>query len=82
MSERPISTTADFTFDVVAADLDGDGRRDVASFSINDEAVVWYPNPDVGVGPGQKPFLSSPDRALRVLCESTSRNGPALVQPS
>jgi len=39
-----ISTTADSAQDVFAADLDGDGDRDVLSASWNDSKVAWYDN--------------------------------------
>lgn len=39
-----ISTAADGAYDVVAADLDGDGDIDVASSSIIDDKIIWYEN--------------------------------------
>ncbi len=40
---------------VFAADLDGDGDRDVISASVNDDKIAWYPNEDgAGTFGGQR----------------------------
>ncbi len=51
-TEHVISTTADYAASVFAADLDGDGDRDVLSASSLDDTIAWYENdgtPSVGV---------------------------------
>ena len=43
-TERVISTNADNTQDVFAADVDGDGDIDVLSASVDDDKIAWYEN--------------------------------------
>ena len=52
---RVITTAADYTRSVYAADLDGDGDLDVLSASHDDDKIAWYENTDGtgGFGPQQ-----------------------------
>ena len=43
-TESAISTAADGTRSVHAADVDGDGDLDVLSASPNDDKIAWYEN--------------------------------------
>ena len=43
-TEHVISTSADYTSSVHAADVDGDGDMDVLSASQNDDKIAWYEN--------------------------------------
>lgn len=45
-SQQVISTEADEAFFVIAADIDGDGDKDVLSASRRDDKVAWYENTD------------------------------------
>ena len=39
-----VTTSADYAVSVFAADIDGDGRMDLASASLNDDKIAWYRN--------------------------------------
>ena len=53
--ELPLTHHADNPRSVLAADLDGDGDRDVLSASLGDDKIAWYENEDGlgGFGPQQ-----------------------------
>jgi hypothetical protein len=66
--ERVISTAADGARSVFAADLDGDGDRDVLSASANDDTIAWYEN--LGGSPPafeERPIATNADGARVVL---------------
>ena len=44
--EQIITSQADGAMDACAADLDGDGDRDVVSASMSDGKLAWYENAD------------------------------------
>lgn len=60
-----ISTNADFAEDVHAADLNGDGDKDVLSASLFDDKIAWYENEDAGFS-SEKIITTTADRAQSV----------------
>ena len=46
--QNVITTNADYAQSVYAADLDGDGDKDVLSASMDDNKIAWYENTDGG----------------------------------
>ncbi|WCO00425.1 T9SS type A sorting domain-containing protein [Psychroserpens ponticola] len=58
--EHVISTNANFATSVFAADLNGDGNKDVISFSRFDSKIAWYDNVD-GLGGFSEEIIVSDD---------------------
>ena len=74
--QRVISTAAGFAIAVFAADLDGDGDRDVLSASFDDGKLAWYANADGlgNFGPEQVLTLSA-DGLLSVVAADLDGDG-------
>ncbi len=67
-TEHVISTAANFTRSVFAADLDGDGDADALSASGLDDKIAWYENLDgAGTFGRQRIISTGTDLALSVL---------------
>ncbi|MBI4878895.1 MAG: VCBS repeat-containing protein, partial [Planctomycetes bacterium] len=75
-AERVVTTQADAPRCVLAADLDGDGDRDVLSASSNDDEIAWSANTD-GLGNfGPRQVISAAaDGAWRALAADLDGDG-------
>ena len=78
--ELPLTHHADNPRSVLAADLDGDGDRDVLSASLGDDKIAWYENEDGlgGFGP-QQLITTLADGARAVVAADLDGDGDADV---
>jgi len=74
--QQIISTNADETYSVYAADLDGDGDIDVLSASSSDDRIAWYENTDGQGGFGEQQTISiDANGALQVYAADLDGDG-------
>ena len=75
-AQQIITTSAASTYNVYAADLDGDGDIDVLSASYFDNKIAWYENTDgAGTFGAQKVITTSAGGALSVYASDLDGDG-------
>jgi hypothetical protein len=75
-TQQVISTLTDSAYGVFAADLDGDGDRDVLSASWDDDKIAWYENTDGAGSFGSQQVVSTAgDAASSVVAADVDRDG-------
>jgi hypothetical protein len=75
-SQQVISTAADWTQSVFAADVDGDGDVDVLSASYYDDKIAWYENTDgAGSFGSQQVITTAADGAVWVFAADVDGDG-------
>jgi hypothetical protein len=75
----PIETAVDGVVDVATTDLNGTGRVDVLSASLENDVVAWYENQGGGTFSAARPLDTEADGAIAVRAADLDRDGDADV---